>query len=1031
MNDIKIVKYDHSYASEVADMWNRSGENWGGDDAVHSAEDIINQNDNMGNICAFLALDGKEVVGYCSFGEYKQDEGASYIPLLNVRPDYLGKKIGKQLLLKCVKMAIGAKWPRLDLYTWQGNDKAVPLYKKCGFFWERRDDTTHLMNFIPYAMRTEAVKQYFEELDWYKDSLREIKVESDGRTEGDFDYYDYIWKKEDLNLRMEFERRGRGLTCIETDDYMIRARINKQNLVFGRKYEIQYEIKNKTKKELNIVIKGQDDKNIRFDLEYEGNIDESQIVIGEFFVERVEEDQSIWRTHPCVASQININGKPSLFKVGINPKSPVKLTMSNLEPVFTGRKLKSFINIENNFDEEIAIDFRVPDTKFVSFDTPLLSCDLKAKEKVSKALSCLCTGHGFYDKDVVVNIRTVNEEMEFKTKIKGPFQGYSGKFHGQDDEGWYIYNGQYFMQLRKNDNVVSIHRIKRDNENISIRPPQLGKPFSLEFFNKKPDSVKFDVDEESVKIRAIYISKNFKDIQVEYIIELFQEGISKVHYEVRNNSKAFTHKDVYVNQNVFYLIVEGYIPYDGQIIKTPGADGLIANRWDFKKLDQNWVFCGESVSRGLGWPKDSKMTFDQVFFSIENYLGNIEPSEAVRSQPIVASLNTFDNWQDFARLMGNEVEQYDTKKVKQSLECSINMGNPFISDQLSVSFKEYKKKYVQGSVTIESQKGCCKPISKSLNIESDKGCLVDLELINKSEMDILDVQVNLPSKSIKRKKTVFFKGSDQISLGNHLEQGKEVFEADNGLIKIKASPQYSIGIFSVEHDGIQWLDNSFPNPTIKGWWNYWTGGISYRPTGITYASIQNELRKAEFVKIKDNHGNSWTGIKTTLDIVKNKKYKGMEVEQYFLMLPNVPVLCNMSVVKQNTGKYLPATLFKDELFIKAGNKLEDNWVLYIGDDGEEIRYRCVETEFDVSTNKNFMIHGVCDSKYKMIRLINKSQSLSFFNSNGTAWGEQTNKISAPDRSIIKINPSFITFSEERLDNVLLKDLTQLYFDLEL
>ncbi|MFD0960511.1 hypothetical protein [Paenibacillus chungangensis] len=57
-------------------------------------------------------------------------------------------------------------WPRLDLFTWAGNTKAVPLYKKCGFFWEKKDDSVHLMNFIPTVLQTEALLPSLERLDW-------------------------------------------------------------------------------------------------------------------------------------------------------------------------------------------------------------------------------------------------------------------------------------------------------------------------------------------------------------------------------------------------------------------------------------------------------------------------------------------------------------------------------------------------------------------------------------------------------------------------------------------------------------------------------------------------------------------------------------------------------------------------------------------------------------------------------------------------------------------------------------------------
>ena len=51
---------------------------------------------------------------------------------------------------------------KIRSFTWLGNTKSLPLYKRCGFFWKGRDDTTHLMNFIPKILNTEAFKEYFK-----------------------------------------------------------------------------------------------------------------------------------------------------------------------------------------------------------------------------------------------------------------------------------------------------------------------------------------------------------------------------------------------------------------------------------------------------------------------------------------------------------------------------------------------------------------------------------------------------------------------------------------------------------------------------------------------------------------------------------------------------------------------------------------------------------------------------------------------------------------------------------------------------
>lgn len=206
MDNIQIVTYEPRFAASIAEMWNASHESWGGDNTVQTEQMILKEHHNHTHIDIFLAVVAEEVVGYCSFSHYKEDTGALYIPLLNVRPDYHGHKIGKRLVLRAVEETLQRGWPRLDLYTWPGNIKAVPTYKKAGFFWERRDDTTHLINLIPSVLQTPAVQSYFEHMDWYTDSTRDIITEPDGRQEYGFDYFTYQWSKDDLHLKMEYER---------------------------------------------------------------------------------------------------------------------------------------------------------------------------------------------------------------------------------------------------------------------------------------------------------------------------------------------------------------------------------------------------------------------------------------------------------------------------------------------------------------------------------------------------------------------------------------------------------------------------------------------------------------------------------------------------------------------------------------------------------------------------------------------------------------------------------------------------------
>lgn len=90
---IKIVSYHDGLARNVADMWMKSKDSWGG--TGKTEEQVRDQQQSSDNLDTFLAVLGEEVVGYCGLSVYKEDVGALYVPLLNVRPDLHGKKVGK------------------------------------------------------------------------------------------------------------------------------------------------------------------------------------------------------------------------------------------------------------------------------------------------------------------------------------------------------------------------------------------------------------------------------------------------------------------------------------------------------------------------------------------------------------------------------------------------------------------------------------------------------------------------------------------------------------------------------------------------------------------------------------------------------------------------------------------------------------------------------------------------------------------------------------------------------------------------
>jgi len=176
MESIEMVEYSPKWAAAVANMWNESSEGWNGEQFNKTTESVLREEEASSALNVFLAVDGERAVGYCSLMRDQNEPDALYVALLNVRPEYHGRKIGKALMLRALERTRELGVPKLFLHTWAGNTKAVPLYKKVGFFWEDGYHGTHLLNFMPHVLANPLVAGFFATADWYADSVREIKV---------------------------------------------------------------------------------------------------------------------------------------------------------------------------------------------------------------------------------------------------------------------------------------------------------------------------------------------------------------------------------------------------------------------------------------------------------------------------------------------------------------------------------------------------------------------------------------------------------------------------------------------------------------------------------------------------------------------------------------------------------------------------------------------------------------------------------------------------------------------------------------
>lgn len=976
MGEIKIIEYQRKYAAQLAKMWNMSADSWGGFDSLETEESVIQDNEDSENIKAWLALDGEEVVGYCSFSEYREDKGASYIPLLNVRTDYHGKGVGKFLVLKAVEEACKHPWPRLDLYTWPGNTKAVPLYKKCGFCWEDRDDSTHLMNFIPYIIQTEAAADFFLEADWYVDSVREIEVEPDGRQENGFEYYEYEWQHGQRMLRMEFERRGRGLRLMETEDWLVEATVEDLNLAFGRSYSVVYRLVNKTGKPLQVAIQGKDDANIIFALERTVTVQDETEVKGQFQVGEINEEQNSWRTHPGVYAEILVNGKKAEFKVGVVPKYPalVKAVVPDKE-CYAGYTSVFFLNVENGFNEPAHFQFTLPQADFIQLGHGKIDLSLENGEKKAVPVPFSLKGLGLLTGPVSITARPRGGGViEYQSTLYAAFAGPGVGFSGEGEKNWFVVNGRYSLVLQKFNNVMEVGPlIPRPYSSVHFMRPQVGLPYSVEFAKARPVAVEQGVEDGIAFIKATYVSESRPGLEIQRRAYLQADGLAWQEWKLRNTGEKFI-SSLHFRTMVRASLREAVVPLAGKILEARDGYGEHIANFPLSHLTENWVYSQVNGGCGLCWSQHITPIGANGMLCFDHELGDLRPGQEMLVEPITVAHGTFFHWQEFRQFA---LKQAGVKAISEdSLEVLANGGNPFVDRDYELTLQDLKNVPFSGQVEARTQGGVYGPTPIA-----DEKITLQLPTPGPGELVLVRVEADTEAVLVRRQLAIFGIGGE-VNFREGQTADLDVMTVDNGAVRLSAAHDFGPALYSLEYQGRQWLDSSFPTPRPNSWWNPWLGGSSLDVENLSQRSLLREPRTTQFVSRADNVGNLWQGLHLQVEVQEHEKFQGLKLSQYILTLPGLAGLC-MFAQLEHSGMVIEDVECLNEVFLAPGGIVEGSWADTVTPQGKAVRYKqggglqspmvrkllygssaCPErlltfstTDTDIYTNKEVMVYG--------------------------------------------------------------------------
>ena len=916
MQEITLVEYSPQWAAGVASMWNESSEGWNGETFNKTATSVLNEEKTSGALHVFLAVQGERVLGYCSLFQDEKDDDALYIAMLNVRPEHHGHKLGKRLVLRAVQAVRDYGRARLYLYTWPGNTKAVPLYKKTGFFWMDRDQGTHLVNFIPEVLRNELVAPYMEGMDWYADGTRELEVKPDGQKRDNFELYAYTWEKDGRKLRVEYNRHGRGLCGIENDDWSVRLEADQRKLAFGRSYPARLVVSNKSGQPLHVRIAGQNDGAITCCWRDQGDVTGERVFAGQFRIGPIERAQLEDFMHPCVTAEVEVNGRKATFRLGIRPQFPVSIGLNSTQQLHRpGQKVDGWLNMTNGSHDAIEVSLHLPSTECIALDSGDVKATLEGKGKHSVPCPFTFLAPGIYAPRPEVMVRYVetDEEVRFPLPLGTVLQGWQGSFIGKTEYQYVLAHGPYtFMMFREGScNCMMMHdqRTERHGGAPYFCPPQIGPPYDKEFSQHETSEVHMHRDGDALVLRATFRSPRWPQAPLHIVNRMLPGGILERHLEVTNEGEEAVSLDVmdsmYLNGTKKVLpMPEGIVQNTADIDDDEGS-------WDYSRLVEPWVWVERGKSRSsMLWHTDEPVQKPSWDWYFEHHTGLLNKGETWRGKAVTYTLNAFRDWREFRTFAMGQ----DNQHTPVHTTCELLVDSPFVRPDMQAQARMHARADWKGHWQLRSQHGsietCEAPLGKAGERVSMPVCLGSPRL-----MDRLTLTMHDNILRAQRSCAVFGMGG-QMSTGEENRDGQRVLWADNGLLRMEGAPGFMPGVFSLQYNGTEWLENSFPKAAVKSWWNPWHGGILFKVPFLKMERVFDENLSGSVVRVRDKAGLEWTGLRFDVRVEKDEHSKGLHCSSYYLTLPGSPVLAMYMRIGQQAHHYWRYVPIYSEWFLR-------------------------------------------------------------------------------------------------------------------
>lgn len=909
-------------AQALADMWNASDAEWPGTwtrGVPWTAERARLRYDRWRGYATLVYAKGRQIAGICELTAAPEEPGVDYVAMLNVAPAFHKKGLARRMLQRALAMSVQRGSSRLDLGTWPANLSAVPLYKKCGFFWEP-DTQVHMRNFLPGILRMPVTKRFLRGRDWYGVLDRALEQSADDERWEGLKVYTYRFADGDVALTVRVDREARVVCAVETDDFLVSAVPSDPEPPHGLSTEVQWRVENRAAQPLPVTVFARGGDGLR--LEHHESLmvgaGEGRSVAAPCEVEAGAADRLWWQPAPSVPGLVVLGDTAVEVSAGLMARPAFEV--STWPPTLalaagSERTVEIILRSRLHVAAEATISVTPPPGISASWTSRALN--VPAEGHSSAEIELCAKEPGAFSLPVGVSFSQVGRLVAVRPEPRPVFSLAPGRVLWAQ--------GRRSVSLTNGSIVVTAYE---SGGGISVSELQGGQPMGScsagpGFYPNDLVSAEWDLEVVEgagrVSVIATAESREKPGLVMKRVTTLCAGPVLEIALSAENRGlepvtlslshSLYRAQSITGSERLVLPLVTGLV--EAAPMDFPGDDealsraGAWAEGWA-ARVARTWAF-------GVVWGADVERV-EQAGASLRTGEAVVRPQSSISAEPLLlyAGPGGWEAVRDLWRQRTGRMRSPDEERLEPVAQTRARFEPAVVTTAGSVV-----------DTTLVVERSHARPLVGGARLALPDGWRSDvtevsLEGLTWQRPSRTPFAVSAPGHAAAGAARVSIGGPELdadlevpvLCLGDGSRcdvregsmHGQQLLTIANGSIEADVAPDFAGTTVSLRAGGAEQLASAFPAPGRLGWQLPWYGGIgAFCMAGNPWPGLLTDevVAAAEHAE-KDGYGVTWSGVRLSAELA-HYEARGLLLEVLTLTTGASPVVKHVVRLRNGTG----------------------------------------------------------------------------------------------------------------------------------